>query len=476
MRFPFTFAATWVASFLMILTAAAQEPISAPSSVSRPAISAVGDGKADDTQAIQRAVDSGGAIRLPKGVYRITRPILVNLDTTGFVSLSGDGVARLVMAGAGPALRLIGTHHGTADPSTVKPDVWQRQRMPTIDGLEIVGDHLDADGIQADGTMQLTITRALIREVRHAIHLVGRNRNLLVGLCHIYHNRGAGVFYDHVSLHQSNITGCHISYCAGGGIVARGGDVFNVQITGCDIEGNMDPKAPSSANVLLDGMVNSGEIEITGCTIQHNDTTPNSANIRILGHGEPLPKGKGPLASITIGHNVLSEVQVNIEIQHTRNVTITGNMLDLGYAQNLLVEKCRDVVVGPNVLARVGYTYGTCPKARNALVFRDCQDCTLTGLHVNNVYRAEAGLTLDNCRRFNVSGCSILDCEGVGLLARNLSLSRISDCLIVNNRAAAPLSLRLVGGAGNMIVNNLLGNPYEIAPNTGLIQGNYSGK
>ena len=303
---------------------------------------------------------------------------------------------------------------------------------------------------------------------------------LLCGQCHIYHNRGVGVLYDNVSLHQSNIANCHISYCAGGGIVVHGGGVFNIQIAGCDIESNMDPKAPPAANVFLDCPFNSGEVEITGCTIQHNNKSPRSANIRILGSGDAtLPKGKGQLGNITIGDNVLSDVQVNVEIRSARDVTITGNAFYLGYAHNLLVEKSSNIVVGPNVLARnPGYTYGNCLEASNAVAFRDCHDCTLTGLHVNHVYKAEAGLTLDNCRRFNLSGCSILDCENIGLLARNLSASRISDCLISNTLPAPkpPLSLRLVGGTGNMIVNNLFGNPYDISPNAGLVQGNYAGK
>ncbi|MCX7825852.1 MAG: glycoside hydrolase family 55 protein, partial [Verrucomicrobiae bacterium] len=63
---------------------------------------AKGDGLADDTAAIQKAVDSSvGRVSFPKGVYRITKPIVIELDKTGFTSLVGDGVARVVMAGAG---------------------------------------------------------------------------------------------------------------------------------------------------------------------------------------------------------------------------------------------------------------------------------------------------------------------------------------------------------------------------------------
>ena len=48
---------------------------------------------------------------------------------------------------------------------------------------------------------------------------------MLITDCHIYENRGIGIYYDNVNLHQSNINGCHISYCSGGGVVVRGGDV-----------------------------------------------------------------------------------------------------------------------------------------------------------------------------------------------------------------------------------------------------------
>ncbi|HYR58746.1 MAG TPA: glycosyl hydrolase family 28-related protein, partial [Chthoniobacteraceae bacterium] len=42
---------------------------------------AVGDGKADDTAAIQKAVDSGiGGIVFPKGSYRISATITIELD------------------------------------------------------------------------------------------------------------------------------------------------------------------------------------------------------------------------------------------------------------------------------------------------------------------------------------------------------------------------------------------------------------
>ena len=80
---------------------------------------ATGDGKTDDTAAIQRAVDSGvGAIRFPKGFYRLTKPVVIDLDRVGFTSLVGDGTAQIIMNGPGPAFRFVGTHDGSAAPRT----------------------------------------------------------------------------------------------------------------------------------------------------------------------------------------------------------------------------------------------------------------------------------------------------------------------------------------------------------------------
>ena len=107
-----------------------------------------------------------------------------------------------------------------------------------IDGLAIEGAHADAEGIEARGTMQMTISRSHLRKLKHGIHLAGNNRNVLVDACHIYENSGIGIFYDNVNLHQSNIVGCHISYNDGGGIVCKGGDVRNIHIGTCDIESN----------------------------------------------------------------------------------------------------------------------------------------------------------------------------------------------------------------------------------------------
>lgn len=440
---------------------------------------AKGDGQADDTAAIQRVVDAGGAVQFDsRATYRITRPITIELDKTGFVALVGDGTARVVMAGAGPAFQFVGTHAGSADPQQFKANVWDRQRTPRVDGLEIVGAHPEADGIAARGTMQLTLRAVVIREARHAVRLHERNRNVMISDCHFYHNRGIGIFYDRVNLHQSNITGSHISYNAGGGIVVRGGDVRNIHIGNCDIESNMAADTPATANILIDSTAGSvGEVAITGCTIQHNPNGPDSANIRIIGSGvvsatNPAPTNEG---HVTITGNVLSDVQVNVHLKAVRGVTLTGNTFWMGFAHDLVVEDSSNVVVGPNNLdrnPRYAYTRTT---ARGGVAFRNSADCTISGLHVNGVRHHAAAVVLEKCARFNLTGATILDCDGVGLQLRDTTLTRVSGCIVRDDREpanAAPALVVASGGRGNTIVDNQLDRPAQIDRASGLERNN----
>ncbi|QDU36598.1 Pectate lyase superfamily protein [Maioricimonas rarisocia] len=422
-------------------------------------LAAVADGKADATATLQQLIDSGkGEIELPKGVYRLTAPIVVDLDRVGFTSISGNGVARLVMEAAGPALRIVGTHDGTAAPHTVKQNVWDRQRTPLVDALEIVGAHPEANGVELYKTMQPTLTRLTIRHCLHAVHIVTRNRNVQISDCHLYENRGVGVYMDGVNLHQINVVGCHISYNDGGGIVCRDSEIRNLQIAGCDIEGNMSPETEPTANVLLDcrnGSVREGAV--VGCTIQHNHDSPDSANIRFLGESAEQPQKVG---NFCISDNALSDVRVNIHLQHARGVTITGNTIWKGFDYNVLAEDCSHLVIGPNLFDR-NPDYRP-PNSTNCLVFRDCSDSTLTGLHVFHTLGTEAAVLLENCRWMNISGCTILDSDGAGLLLRGSDRCSVTNCVIRDEREDADdaPSIRIEGGrhqlSGNMVTGGIV--------------------
>lgn len=410
-----------------------------------------GDGETDNTAAIQAAVDAKtGSIHFTSGTYRITQPIVVDLDKVGITVFTSDGTATLQMDGPGPAIRFIGTHAGTAAPASVKPEIWQRQRTPRVEGLEIVGGHAEASGIEAAGTMQLTVRGTVIRQCLHGVHLIKRNRNVLISDCHIYENRGCGVFLDHVNLHQTNIVGCHISYCAQGGVVTRGGEVRNLHIGTCDIESCQSPNTESTANVLIDCTGGStAEVAITGCTIQHNSQSPDSANIRILGGGAAIraEHGQAQWGHVTIGDNVLSDVRVNVDLVNCRGVTLTNNTFWMGYDDNLRMTNCQQVIVGPNLFERnPAYDYSDSKTTKNGIRVKDCRDLTLTGLHVQDAHGEQAAMVLENCQRVHLYGCTILDAPDVGLLVKDCRHTRIRDVLVMRGEETPEDGVQVTGG------------------------------
>jgi len=422
---------------------------------------AVGDGKQDDSAAIQKAVNAHGSVVFPKGVYRIEKSIKVSLDKTGYSSLTGDGSATILMAGEGAAFYFSGTHEGSADPKQFKPQVWEKERMPVVRGLEIKGLHDKANGIEANGVMQLVISEVRIQHVHHAVHLVQRNRNVIISNCHFYENRGVGVFFDHVNLHQFNMTGTHISYNAEGGVVLRGGEVRNVHIGTCDIESNMTPDGPVTANVLIDCTGGStAEVAITGCTIQHNSKSKDSVNVWLKGKGVTSAKNAAATQEghMTITGNIFSDVSVNVLLQHARGVTITGNTFWEGFEHDLLVEDSQAVVVGPNDFDRNPryVVNGNWAKDKNGIVFRRSQDCKLNGVLVKGVGGKEAAVLLEECHRFTVMDCSILDCDGVGLWLADCTQSMVSHCMIRDDREAAKAthSIKVTGGEGVSLHGN----------------------
>lgn len=440
---------------------------------------AVGDGRHDDTAALQKAVDSGvGHIVLPSGTYRLSRSITADLSRTGPVCIDGGGTARLAMAGPGAALRFVGVHQrGTAAPETVPQEVWARERMPRVERLEIVGEHPEADGIAATGTMQLTVAGVLIRRCRHGIHLLERNRNVLITGSHIYNNNGVGIFLDNVNLHQINVSACHISYCGGGGIVCKGGELRNLQISGCDLESNQGKEQPPTANILIEGGANA-EVAITGCTIQHNHHARGSANVRIRGPSErAVPKTQERREGhIAITGNVLSDVMVNVHFDHVRGAVIVGNTFWTAYEHNLLIENSSYVVVGANNFDRnPRYWREERDDTANAIVLRRCSECILQGFVISGTRAAPAAVTLEECRRCQVEGLSILDCDGIGLSLLGVSASRISGCLIRDDRPqASSLSIVSRGGRGNLIADNVLGRPTRIEAGEGEVVRNYA--
>ena len=441
---------------------------------------AVGDGKTDDTDAIQHAIDEGiGRVEFPRGDFLITRTLLVDLEKTGRTGIDGSGgSAKLLMAAAGPAIFLKATHAKTADPGGFRPVEWQNERMPIVRDLEIEGRHAEADGIRIVGVMQPTLSGVLIREVHTAVHITSRARNLVIDGCHFYHNTGVGVHLDSVNLHQSIIADSHISYCRLGGIRIENSEIRNLQITGNDIEYNnnashevADADDEPTAEIYID--VGSGSVRegtIASNTIQAT-ASGNGANIRMVGSGgEDRGRSNHKAGMWTISGNLIGSQRTNVHLTSVRGVVISGNYIYSGHHRNLLVESSRNIVVGPNC-------FGHNPDYRKkelatGIRLVDSENCNLSGVLIEDAeagqhtvdgvepIRREALVELVRCRRVNVSGVQILDGTPNGLLLEDCRDTVITGCTITDDRQPKRMERAIVwkgSGDGSLLAQSRIG-------------------
>lgn len=420
---------------------------------------AKGDGQADDTAAIQKAVNEAkdGLLEFPKGNYRLTKTIEIKLAERGVTSLSGfDGVGRITMAGPGPAFRFIGTHTGSAAPESFKPGIWETERMPQVDGLEIVGAHAEADGLEFVKVMQPTVRATLIREMRHGIRLTDRDRNVLIDSCHIYNLSGVGVFLDHVNLHQIIIHGSHISYCKGGGIKILASEIRNFQFTGNDIEYNYDLKADTSADILIDateGSVREGTIASN--TIQAKPS-PGGANIRFIGN----PDTPNKVGVITITGNMISSQKVNVHLVRARGVVLSGNNVFVGHEQAMLFEECRNISVGTHVIDHNPDYLGD---VTGGITLRKCTSVTLNGIQMEDIRAGsdtEGGaIEVVDSESVNINSCRIFEPSYRGVYVSSSHNVTISDSTIADRRDEPTLvnSITVTGRSKGILVRgNLL--------------------
>ena len=423
---------------------------------------AVGDGVTDDIEAITHAVSQGdGMLHFPPGTYRITQPIEIKLTENGPLGIEGSGgTARIIMAGKGPAFRLIGTHDGTGDPGSRKGNVASLQRMPTIRNIEVEGAHTEADGFELIETMQSVFEGVMVTRCRHGIHLIKRNRNVLISHCHLYFNTGVGIYLDDVNLHQINIASSHISYNRLGGIRLEKSEVRNLQITGNDIEYNNhrshETEPEPTAEIYIDTTAEGAsvnEVTIASNTIQATDS-PEGANIRIKEKADT----SRPPGLFAISGNIIGSQENNVHLTGCYGIALTGNCIYSCKQNNLLIEDSKLINVSGNTFRRHTSKYGT------GVSFVRCSDITFTGCAIHDETEEgqpglDALLQLDNCERINITGSQFIN-GLIGIAASNTNNTLITSNTIhdVRKKPIAKHGIELdETGDGNLAAHNSIG-------------------
>lgn len=437
---------------------------------------AAGDGQADDTEALQHALHAGdGVLRLHKGTFRISKPLVIDLQKTGYAAVLGDGGAsRIVMTGPGPAIKLVGTHEGTALPKSVQPGVWDRERMPVVSGVEILGEHPDAVGIELFRTMQPTISQVLIRHCKHGIHLPDRNRNVLIANCHIYDNRQYGIFFDRCNLHQINIEGCHISYCDRAGIMMLGGDVHNLQITGNDIEYNnrpgVDTPEEGGAEIFFDsreGLIS--EVTIASNTIQAT-VEPGGANVRIWGGAETRSRGA---CLIALSGNMLGSQTRGLDLRGVFRMTVAGNTLYGNSELNVFAQKCTGLSFSGNTVCWRAHS----DEPRDGFYFEDCDLVSITGTVAERMCAGTkdtgGGMTFHRCRDLQICQNQLADTLHAGIELADCRRVQIDGNQIIDRKSPAtmPHALRFAGMNQQIVVRHNFWGGATAGPISGSEEG-----
>lgn len=458
---------------------------------------AVGNGVTDDTDALQHTLDAGdGILRLNKGTYRISQPLVIDLTKRGYTAIRGEGGAsRIIMSGAGPALRIIGDHQGTASPASVLPHIWDKERFPTISGIEIVGEHPESVGIELRKTTKCVISQVLVRRCKIGVHLVERNRDFILADSHLYDNHEFGLYFDRCNLHQIIVHGCHISWNKFAGIKSMGGDVHNLQIVGNDIEYNnitaggsatqATPAAlaahPGGSEIWFDatdGVVS--EVTISGNTIQA--TVQNGgANIRVVGVNVERPqRADAPKTQtvdtahlINITGNVLGSQWRAVELVNVSRITLTGNSIYDSADLSIFAKNSAGIVVSGNTF---GWRGNDSESTRDGLRFEDCDNILLSSLATQRFCAGSAergaAFTLIRCADSSISDCQILDPLHRGVELEDCRRCRITNNTIIDRREKPSMreAIRVLGNSqDNLITNNILGGgtvkPTELPDN-----------
>jgi hypothetical protein len=342
--------------------------------------------------------------------------------------------------------------------------------MPTVSNIEIEGRHERAAGFLLEGTMQSTFEGVLLRELENGIWLHGRARNVLISHCHVYNNRGTGLFFDRVNLHQAIITGSHVSYCRKAGIKIVGSEIRNLQITGNDIEYNFDPREKDCADIFIDSTADGSSVRegtIVGNTIQAR-YSPGGANVRIVGRNAQENHKAG---MFTISGNLIGSQEINVHLVACRGVVVSGNVIYSGHRRNIEVDGSRNLVLASNCFDH-NPDYGQ-RELCTGMRLVDSHDITLSGSIVHDCQMgqhtvadamplAREGLVeVVRCQRVNVSGCQVLDGQPFGIFIEDSDHVSITGTSVLETRREKKTraAIRFRGaGQGNLLAANTLGS------------------
>lgn len=240
------------------------------------AFGAVGDGRADDTEALQAALDAvgdrGGAVVLPPGAYRVTAPLRPSTNT---LIQGTHAVGYDPSTDPASSCKLVaGGDDFAVDAGLIENRESSVARAVTLRGVALVGDR----------------TGEALHGVRFPDEYTGEHGWLLQDVT-IAGFSGDGL---RGNFQVVTMTGCHVTRNAGWGINAsEGGRLADAWVDRCLFYFN------DSGNVLLGPPEVSGAVEFTACRIERAGNTPREPSEPVNANAPGMRLSSARLVGLT---------------------------------------------------------------------------------------------------------------------------------------------------------------------------------
>ena len=292
------------------------------------AFGAVGDGIADDTVAIQAAINAGTCVRIPAGTYRVGR-----LTLKSNLAIVGDGAGSLLQGRAGVTLL-----------QGLSPSAGTILENIELRGLRLTG----------------AVTKAGFSEHVHLVSIAGV-RNLLVDNVQFVGFQGDGLYLGANADNSRHNLDVRVVNCTFDGIDKNNRNCISVidgdgvSVRGCvfrrssrrDMPGFIDVEPNDSANVVRN-------VQITGNHFEDTDGAVGAVSIVVL-----KPRLKTPPETFVISHNTFDidirmvSFRVTADYGMKHNLVVTGNSGRVASVGDFY-PMVRGAVVGQNTLSVTG--------------------------------------------------------------------------------------------------------------------------
>lgn len=350
----------------------------------------IGDGIADDSDALQALVDSRSGIVIPSGLtIRLTKAINIDIDKLklfdgGNCQFVMDGYDRYIFNVTGSMLPGM-----TADPKTTSDKQLISESGFIIQNCKCTSsDPTIGAAIKISGCIDITVKNIYAVKMKKGIVIEGANRNLIIQACNLYVLTECGIHIkDSTNLHQVNIVNNLIQYTKTCLFIDNPEQIANVQLVGNDIEicTYPDTDYPAQRSVLITSDdVKTGimaEFVFSGNTIQGH--SKSDCIIEIYGGSARKVR------EITITGNVISNVITsNIILKNCMIASVCSNVFCSDQRPNIQdnycvsLESCTDMSVTGNSYAAIGHFLQADEDCNNIVVVGNCGACKYDAIEI----------------------------------------------------------------------------------------------